>query len=592
MQLFSKKNAKCILAILVAICLAGCATNAPVDEVVVTPVIDNPVVVVEETAPAPAPVVVETPAVEPVVEVAAPAVVVDYTPVVESVESVVKSFVKSQIASDSEDATLDAVYEIAGYNLIFSAVDNELVFNYLDTFSADEEKAALDALASLLPNVEAAKVKAPGSMVFTLSDAVSEDVFNAFVNAVADKAYMAIYAPNAVEAKAPIAVPEGKVAYAADFDLVGYSFSFEAVDNAVVFKYIDSLSAVQNSIIADNIAASLDNVVEYGIAAPGCVVVELGSPISKAAFDALVANVKAKAYDAIYPNATKATAKVYAGAPEGVATYKSIADVAGYRLSFSSIGKALVFNYVNTLSADEAENALRNLSAMLPNVASCEVAAPGSMVFYFNAPIAKSAFNNFVDAVTAKAYDAVYPNPTGNYEAKYEMYGYNFIFVANDDVVEFKFVDALSSAQKEALAAKYAALLPNVDSTTVSVGKIEFQLADTISSYAFDKFVAAVELDIANKLYPINYKTTCNIAGYPLVFSAVNNVVVFNYMDSLSDVDLRDAVLALADMLPNVVDYGVAGPGIMVFEMTERVAKDVFDGFVAEVSEAAYDYIY
>jgi ABC-type Zn uptake system ZnuABC Zn-binding protein ZnuA len=54
MQLFSKKNAKIILAVLVAICLTGCATKAPVDEVVVAPV-------------APAPVVEETPVVEEVV---------------------------------------------------------------------------------------------------------------------------------------------------------------------------------------------------------------------------------------------------------------------------------------------------------------------------------------------------------------------------------------------------------------------------------------------------------------------------------------------------------------------------------------------
>ena len=57
MQLFSKKNAKIILAVLVAICLAGCATKAPVEEVVVAPVVEVPVVevpVVEVVEPAPA----------------------------------------------------------------------------------------------------------------------------------------------------------------------------------------------------------------------------------------------------------------------------------------------------------------------------------------------------------------------------------------------------------------------------------------------------------------------------------------------------------------------------------------------------------
>ena len=583
MQLFSKKNAKIILAVLVAICLTGCATKAPVDEVVVAPVAPAPVV----EAPAP---VVEAPA--PVVEepVATPSV--DIAPIVEAIEAVAKSIAPSfvNVPADS-DATLKATYSVAGYNFVFTANEDTLVFNFVDTFSAADAEVALNNLSAMLPNVVSAKIAGSGSMVFEMSEAISAAAFESFVNAVCDKAYMAVYAPNAAPAKASVVVPAGKVTYSADYDLVGYKLAFAAIDNAVVFNYIDALSAVQNSIVADKVASMLPNVVNYGIAAPGCVVVEMSSPITKLAFENFVNRICAKAYDAVYPNASKSSAKSYVAAPNGVATYKTAYEVAGYRISFSAIGNSLVFNYLDVLSADVAENTLRNLSAKLPNVVSCGVSGPGSMVFNMSAPISKAAFDNFVDYVSAKAYKAVYANQAGVFEAVYEMFGYRFVFASNGNVVTFNFVDVLTDAQKADLAEKLSAVLPNVVATSVSTGAIEFNLKNTISGYEFDKFVSYVKLAIANDLYPISYNAAYEIAGYRLVFTSVNNYVVFNYLDCLSDVELRDAVLALAQKL-GAADYGVAAPGVMVFELNDRISKDAFDAFVAEVSAAAYDVIY
>lgn len=582
MQLFSKKNAKIILAVLVAICLTGCATKAPVDEVVVAPVAPAPVVEAPAPAPAPAPVVEEP--------VAAPSV--DIAPIVEAIESVAKSVVPAFVSVPSDsDASLKATYSVAGYNLVFTANEDTLVFNFVDTFSVADAEVALKNLFAMLPNVVTATMAEPGSMVFEMSEAISADAFESFVNAVCDKAYMAVYAPNAAPAKSSIAVPAGKVTYSADYDLVGYKFSFSAIDNAVVFNYIDSLSAVQNSIIADNVAAMLPNVVNYGIAAPGCVVVEMSSPITKLAFGNFVDRICAKAYDAVYPNASKSSAKSYVAAPAGVATYKTAYDVAGYRISFAAIGNSLVFNYVDVLSADDAENTLRNLSAKLPNVVSCGIAGPGSMVFKMSEPISKAAFDKFVDSVSSKAYKAVYANEAGVFEAVYEMFGYRFVFASNGNVVTINFIDVLSDANKAVVAEALSALLPNVVATSTSVGAIEFKLADTISGYEFDKFVSSVKLAIANDLYPISYNAVYEIAGYRLVFTSVNNYVVFNYLDALSDVELRDAVIALAKKL-DAVDYGVAAPGVMVFELNDRISKDAFEGFVAEVSAAAYDVIY
>ena len=493
MQLFSKKNAKIILAVLVAICLAGCATKAPVEEVVVAPVVEAPVVevpvvevpVVEVVEPAPAP----APAPAPVA--VAP---VDMTPVVDAVEAVAKAVVKSAVGP--------------------------------------------------LPVVPAV-----------------------------DK----------------IEAPKGDATYIAEYSVVGYNLVFKAIDNFVVFNYIETLSNAQNAVAADNIAAMLPNVVEYGVAAPGSIVVEMSKPITSAEFNSFVEKMCNKAYAAIYPTTKKAFS--YVAAPVGAPTYAASYSVAGYKLAFKSIGNSLVFNYVDAFTADEAENALRNLSAKLPYVVSCGIAGPGSMVFNMSQPISKSAFSAFVDYVSEKAYKAIYPS-NGKLSSTFEMYGYKFVFTAENDVVEVKFIDVLSDAQKVAVAEAFSAILPNVVDYEIGIGSIAIRLGQAVNGYNFDKLVNYAVTNIENDLNPVCYEASYEVGHYKLAFRCVNNVIVFNYVDNLSDAELRDAATSLAAMLPNVADYGVAGPGIMVFELANRPSEEVFNNFVSVICAAAYDVIY
>ena len=502
MQLFSKKNAKIFLAVLVAICLAGCASKAPVAEIVEVPV--ETVAVVEapapapEPAPAPAPAPAPEPAPAPAPAPAPEPKAVDVTPIVNAIE--------------------------------------------------------------------------------------------AFANAVVKSAVGPIVVPEATAGNR-IEAPSGVATYSAEYEVVGYKYVFKALDNAVGVSYIDTFSEVENYLHLADYAAKLPNVVEAGIASPGKMVFKMSAPIEKSAFDSFVKYVSKGVYDSIYTT-VPADRKSVMAAPAGVATYTAEYSVAGYKLVFKAIGNSLVFNYIDTMSDDEAENTLRNISALVPNVVSCGIAGPGSMVFKMNQPISKAAFDAFVDTISSKAYDVIYP-VKGSYSADFSMYGYNFVFAAEGNSVEFKFIDTLSAAQKADALEALSALLPGVVSaSSPRSGVMSFELKDAINGYYFDKFVSDVCDKIVTSLYPVNSNAEYSVAGYKLVFKAIENYVVFNYIDSLSNAELRDMAIALSAKLPGVVDFGVAGPGIMVFELKRPVAYDVFNAFVADVSQAAYDYIY
>lgn len=90
----------------------------------------------------------------------------------------------------------------------------------------------------------------------------------------------------------------------------------------------------------------------------------------------------------------------------------------------------------------------------------------------------------------------------------------------------------------------------------------------------------------------VPYESTYDIVGYRFIYRVNDGNLTFNYIDSLSDAEIKQAADTIIALVPEATSYEVAAPGQLKFKLTSAISQAKFDAFVEEMNNRIYNAIY
>ncbi len=89
--------------------------------------------------------------------------------------------------------------------------------------------------------------------------------------------------------------------------------------------------------------------------------------------------------------------------------------------------------------------------------------------------------------------------------------------------------------------------------------------------------------------YELPYESTYELVGYKFMYKVDDGSLTFNYIDSLSDAEIKKTAETIMSLLPQASAYEVALPGQMRFTLSTIPSKAQFDAFVVEMNKTIHD---
>lgn len=96
-----------------------------------------------------------------------------------------------------------------------------------------------------------------------------------------------------------------------------------------------------------------------------------------------------------------------------------------------------------------------------------------------------------------------------------------------------------------------------------------------------------------NQANPVNtYESVYELVGYRYVYKAEGETLTFNYIDYLSNKEVKGIAENMSKLLPKVVSYEVTVPGQLTFTLKSVLSEEKFNAFVEENNKAIYSTFY